>query len=121
MDPLNSHLDRWGSLRPPNPGRLPSDTPLSFAFRLPPATDPGASTHDPLARDATVAMVEAILFLADKPLAPRKIAQVAGLPDAAAGRRALRKLQALLEHDESPFQIEEVAGGFQLLTRGEFH
>src|SRR5436190_23318668 len=121
MDLLNSHVDRWGTLRPPHPGRLPSDAPLSFAFRMPPATDFGASIQDPLARDATLATVEAVLFLADEPLPPRKIAQAAGLPDAAAGRRALRKLQTLLEQDEAPFQIEEVAGGFQLLTRGEYH
>src|SRR3954447_18485810 len=115
MDSLNFHVDRWGTLRPPNPGRLPSDTPLSLAFRLPLGADSAASTQDPLARASMVAPVEAILFLADEPLPPGKIAQAAGLADAAAGRRALRKLQLLLEQDESPFQIEEVAGGFQLL------
>src|SRR3954462_11852588 len=102
MDSLNFHVDRWGTLRPPHPGRLPSDTPLSLAFRLPLAADAAASTQDAIARDATLATVEAILFLADEPLPPRKIAQVAGLPGAAAGRRALRKLQSLLEQDDSP-------------------
>ena len=33
----------------------------------------------------------------------------------------MRRLQALYEEGGSAFQIEEVAGGYQLLTRPEFH
>jgi segregation and condensation protein B len=88
---------------------------------MPLVDDVATQNQGPLARDADLAMVEAILVIADEPLTPRKIAQAASLGDAAAGRRAIRKLQSLLEQDDSPFQIEEVAGGFQLLTRGEFH
>ena len=36
-------------------------------------------------------------------------------------RRLLRKLQALYERDGTAFQVEELAGGFQLLTRPVFH
>src|SRR5262249_47028928 len=32
-----------------------------------------------------------------------------------------KKLQALYEAEGSAFQVEELAGGFQLLTREEFH
>src|SRR5262249_46229419 len=112
--------DSWGPLRPPRSDRLPSDTPLSPAFAAPVAGGAAVST-DPLSRDETLAAFEAILLLADEPLPVRKIAQVAGLADAAEARRALKKLQGLLAADGSAFQIEEVAGGFQLLTRGEFH
>ncbi len=113
--------DRWGTLTPPRPDRLPVDTPLPPALRMPAGDAAVVPSADPLARDAVLAIVEAILVLADEPLPPRKIALAAGLADAAAARRAIRKLQNLLDADQSAFQIEEVAGGFQLLTRGEFH
>ncbi len=75
----------------------------------------------PHARDEFLARVEAALFVADEPLSLRKITQAAGLSDAAEARRLLRKLQELFEASGSAFGIEEVAGGYQLLTRSEFH
>jgi segregation and condensation protein B len=66
-------------------------------------------------------MVEAALLAADEPLSVRKLVQAAGLPDAAAARRLLRKLQELYDRDGTAFQVEELAGGFQLLTRPEYH
>jgi segregation and condensation protein B len=68
-----------------------------------------------------VAQVEAVLFAADEPLPPRRLAGVAGLADATEARRRLRRLQEMYQEEGSAFQIEEVAGGFQLLTRPEFH
>jgi segregation and condensation protein B len=43
------------------------------------------------------------------------------LPDATVTRRLLKKLQGLYDQDGTAFQIEEIAGGFQLLTRGDYH
>jgi len=74
-----------------------------------------------LARDLPLAMVEAALLAADEPLPPRRLAQAAGLADAADARRLVRKLQALYDEDGSAFQVEELAGGYQLLTRAEYH
>lgn len=74
-----------------------------------------------LARDAAVAAVEAALFLADEPLSLRKLAALAGLADAAAARRGVARLAELLAKDGSAFAVEELAGGYQLLTRPEFH
>jgi segregation and condensation protein B len=74
-----------------------------------------------LARDAELAAVEAALFAADEPLNSRKLATVAGLADANTARRLVRRLQSLYEQGSSAFQAEELAGGFQLLTRPEFH
>jgi segregation and condensation protein B len=75
----------------------------------------------PLARDALLAWVEAALFAADEPLPARRLASVAGLGDAVEARRLVQRLQALYERDASAFQVEELAGGWQLLTRPEFH
>ena len=62
-----------------------------------------------------------MLLVADEPLPTRKLAQAAGLADTATARRLLRKLQALYDKDGTAFQIEELAGGFQLLTRPQYH
>jgi segregation and condensation protein B len=74
-----------------------------------------------LGRDKRMALVEAALFTADEPLVPRRLAAVANVEDGNEARRIVHKLQALYEKDGSAFQIEELAGGFQLLTRAQFH
>jgi segregation and condensation protein B len=74
-----------------------------------------------LARHPKVAWLEAALLAADEPLAPRRLAALAGLADAAEARRLVAGLRDLYEKGGSAFQVEEVAGGYQLLTRAEFH
>jgi segregation and condensation protein B len=75
----------------------------------------------PHARDASVAMVEAALLAADEPLTPRRLAAAAGLADVAEVRKQVRRLQTLFETEGSAFQVEEIAGGYQVLSRPEFH
>jgi segregation and condensation protein B len=126
-----------------NPLARPAAGPLGFRTRaarfaatrpinhpLPPvlrldwvAAAAGVAVAEPVAgsRDAVLALIEAVLFAADEPLVPRRLAAVANLSDAAEARRQVRRLQMLYEEEGSAFQIEEVAGGFQLLTRPEFH
>jgi segregation and condensation protein B len=101
--------------------RLPGNTPVPLVLRELGGHGSDSPTRDPLGRDAALASLEAILLAADEPLPARRLAQVAGLADAALARRLLRKLQNLYERDASAFQIEELAGGFQLLTRPEYH
>lgn len=74
-----------------------------------------------LARDAALARVEAALLAADDSLTPKRLAAVAGLADAAEARRLAQRLQMLYDRDGTAFQVEEIAGGFQLLTRPEYH
>jgi segregation and condensation protein B len=81
--------------------------------------EPGAA--GPLARTPQLAQVEAALVVADEPLTARKLASAAGLPDGNEARRLVRKLQELYELGGSAFQIEELAGGYQLFTRAVFH
>jgi segregation and condensation protein B len=110
-----------GPLSRPGRESLPFNRGLPLAYRY--LRDAGAEPElrGPLARDRPLAAVEAALFAADEPLAPRRLAQAAGLSDAGEARRLVRRLQALYEEDGSAFRVEEVAGGFQLLTRAEFH
>jgi segregation and condensation protein B len=65
--------------------------------------------------------VEACLLAADEPLTTRKLATAAGVANGNEARRLVRKLQAFYEIDGTAFQVAEVAGGFQLLTRPEYH
>jgi segregation and condensation protein B len=75
---------------------------------------------DPWVRDTRLARLEAILFLAREPLSTRKLAQLAGLADGTEARTLIRRLNRLYDGGGSPFRAEEVAGGFQLLSRVGF-
>jgi len=74
-----------------------------------------------LARDSRLALVEAALLAADEPLTLRRLAAVTGLNDSVEIRRLLQRLRDLYDQDSTSFQVEELAGGFQLLTRPEYH
>jgi segregation and condensation protein B len=71
-------------------------------------------------RDERLAAVETLLFAAREPLSSRKIARLANLADGTQARTLVRRLRQM--HDESgcAFRVEEVAGGFQLMTRPMF-
>lgn len=74
----------------------------------------------PGARDARTARVEAVLLLASEPLSSRRIGQFASLADGTEARTLIRRLNRLYDVQGSAFRVEEVAGGFQLLTRPKF-
>lgn len=59
-------------------------------------------------------------MLAREPLSSRKVAQLAQLEDGTQARTLIRRLNALLDDAGRAFRVEEVAGGYQLLTRQKF-
>ena len=71
-------------------------------------------------RDDRLAQLEAVLFLANEPLSLRKIAQFARLADATEARTLTRRLNQCYDQRGYAFRVEEVAGGFQLLSRRQF-
>lgn len=79
-----------------------------------------ASSGGPYARDEALALVEAVLFLAEEPITPKRIAVVAGLRDAAEARRLVRQLQGLLETEGSAFNVQAIAGGYLLTTLPQY-
>lgn len=95
--------------------------PARFQLDAHPEPRGGQGPLAPLARDAVLAELEALLFAADEPLTTRQLTQLAGLANAAELRRALRRLQSQYDQEGSPLHIQELAGGFQLLARPEFH
>jgi segregation and condensation protein B len=74
----------------------------------------------PTCRDGCLARIEALLFLAREPLSSRKIAQLINLADGTEARTLVRRLNRMLDDGGSSFCVEELAGGFQLMTRPMF-
>ena len=103
------------------PGRLPRNHRPPLIYRLLDADAPDDAGQAALGRDLRLAMVEAALMAADEPLTAKRLAAVAGLADAAEARRLAARLRALYDQDGTAFQVEELAGGWQLLTRPEYH
>jgi segregation and condensation protein B len=80
-----------------------------------------AAPADPHGREPKLARVEAAFMLADEPLTSRRIAEAADLQDGNEARKLIQRLRDLYEAEAAPFQIVELAGGYQLLTRESYH
>ena len=76
--------------------------------------------NGPNTRDDSLRRLEAVLFLAREPLNSRKLSQYANLADATEARTLIRRLNEMFDRSGRAFRVEEVAGGYQLLTRGKF-
>jgi segregation and condensation protein B len=102
-----------------SPGGLPRDRRQPDRYRFP-EWEGESTPRGERVRDHRLATIEAALFAADEPVSLRRLAALAGLHDAAEARRVLRKLQGFYSEDGTAFQVTELAGGFQLLTRPEY-
>lgn len=71
-------------------------------------------------RTARRSRLEAVLFLAREPMSLRKLAQSANLADATEARTLLAELRRVYDARGSAFQVEQLAGGYQLRTRPKF-
>jgi segregation and condensation protein B len=71
-------------------------------------------------RSDELARVEAVLYLAREPLSVRRLAKLARLADGTRARSLLKELKRLHVESASAFRVEQIAGGYQLLTRGPF-
>jgi len=94
--------------------RLAPDDGLAAAEQ--PAGDPEAR-HD---CGELNKIVEALLFSSERPVGSARLAATAGANDGRQVRAIVRQLQQEYEEQGRAFGIEEIAGGFQLLTRPEF-
>ena len=112
------------TLEPPTPHRYGSQIlPFGRAgvFRYRQRRDSSSSEPVPLAnRSARRSRLEAVLFLAREPLSLRKLAQSANLADATEARTLLGELRKAYDQRGCAFQVEQLAGGYQLLTRPKF-
>lgn len=71
-------------------------------------------------RSEELARLEAALFVAREPLTTRRLAKLARLDDGTRARTLIRELRRLQDAAGSAFRVEQIAGGFQMLTRAPF-
>lgn len=62
--------------------------------------------------------LEAVLFLAPQGITTRRAAKIADLEDATEVRTLIRQLNEIYDCQFRPYRIEEVAGGYAIMTRG---
>lgn len=86
----------------------------SRAMRHTPEEPPAPGPHH---RSDELARLEAALFLAREPLSTRRLAKLARLTDGTRARVLIRELKRLQEEAGAAFRVEQIAGGFRLLTR----
>jgi segregation and condensation protein B len=67
-----------------------------------------------------VALVEALVFVADEPVTAKLLAEVLD-EEKGAVEAAIEQLTGEYESRESGLQLREIAGGWQIATRTEFH
>jgi segregation and condensation protein B len=102
----------------------PSDAAAPESDAESTAASENVATEDapaPLTEAEIAAVVEAILFTTDSPIAPGKISQVGELPGVKAVRESIRALNGRYEQMGCAFRIEEIGGGYQMLTQSRFH
>jgi segregation and condensation protein B len=103
----------------PTPART-ADSPADGAEV--PAAAPALEATPPLppAERALLAAVEAIIFAADEPVTVAAIAKAIGNVKPGAVRKAIDQLRSAREEAGSGVTIEEIAGGWTMLTREEY-
>ena len=89
--------------------------------RAPVETDPPTDEARAAEQREIAATVEAILFATGSPISAAKIAAVAELPGRRGVKQAIEALNRRYEEMGCAFQIESIAGGYQVLTRPEYH
>lgn len=71
-------------------------------------------------RTPKMARVEGVLLVAGGPLTLRKLVQFATLAETEEARKLIEQLNVAYDRSGSPFRVERVATGYQLLTRPEY-
>jgi segregation and condensation protein B len=97
--------------------RRRSGHPATLQRRKQPAAEPAQTAAYRISRRSRL---EAILLLAREPLSLRKLAQSANLTDGTEARTLLTELRRCYDARGCAFGVEQLAGGYQLMTRPKF-
>ena len=82
---------------------------------------PESASPEQLERLAGIKRIlEALLFSSDRPVGTRQLAEAAGAADGHEARSLLKEMQSEYDEQGRAFALEEVAGGFQLMSRPQF-
>ena len=101
---------------------LNSEPPAGKVLRMADSSQSGPAGERAAAAAAQeeAACVEALLFASDAPLTAARIVQAAGLTGRRAVTRAVDTLNERYDRVGCAFHIEEIAGGYQMMTRPEY-
>ena len=84
------------------------------------AAGESSGAADARARDVDLALLEALLFSTHHPLTAGRLAELIELDSTKPIRKAIKDLNAAYTDSGRSFRIEQVAGGYQLLTLPQF-
>ena len=70
--------------------------------------------------DSVKQQVEALLFASEEPLSLRKLGSLLEEVDSSDIKKSIEELKSEYESSDRAWRMEEVAGGFQLLTRPQY-
>jgi len=70
--------------------------------------------------EINLALLEALLFSTRSPLTAGRLAELMDLPATKPARAGIKELNKQYEETGRPFRIEQVAGGYQMLTLPEY-
>lgn len=84
------------------------------------ATREYLSTPEIASDAAKLRRLEAALFVAQEELSSRKLAKLVGLADATEARTLIRQLNNQFDREGCAYRVEEVAGGYAMMTRSQF-
>jgi len=73
-----------------------------------------------LSREETMLALYAMLFASDRPLSAARLAEALGDIDRDVVGMLLEELRTQLDEQEVPYHLQEIAGGYQLMTKEDF-
>lgn len=73
-----------------------------------------------LGRDESRQAIHALLFVSDRPVSADRLAEALGDVDKEVVVNLLEELRDELQNGDSPYQLREIAGGYQLVTSPRF-
>ena len=83
--------------------------------------DAQEQTHfSPEAEPTLESVVEAVLFTSDEPLSPNRLSDIVGT-SVKQIRQHIKNLNDKYQANNNAFRIEEIAGGYQMLTLSSYN
>ena len=74
-------------------------------------------TAESLSREETIHALHALLFCSDRPVSPNRLVEALGDIDEEQVRTLLEELREQVEAQGLPYEVHEIAGGYQLITK----
>ncbi len=107
---------------PPSEDTPPTSPPVEPELSDGEVTDPEKDTTEAASADVVVDLqvTEALLLSTHHPLTAGRLAELMSLPGTKPVRTAIKYLNDLYEQGNRSFRIEQVAGGYQILTLPQF-